>query len=99
MSTQRFTQPITRRSSLSTYKEQEYGYEGILPFSEEWHVSWITADNINEWSMSEGEQFSLVNNDAGNGWAYVEKDGKVKNVPADYLKDVNTPQPNSHNQS
>ncbi|MCJ1465564.1 hypothetical protein MMC07_004182 [Pseudocyphellaria aurata] len=41
-----------------------------------------------EWSMSEGERFVLVNKDAGDGWADVEKGGQVKSVPANYLKDV-----------
>ena len=41
-----------------------------------------------EWSMAEGERFVLVNRDAGDGWADVEKGGMVKSVPANYLHDV-----------
>lgn len=41
-----------------------------------------------EWSMSEGERFVLVNKDAGDGWADVERGGQVKSVPANYLRDV-----------
>ncbi len=41
-----------------------------------------------EWSMSEGERFVLVNRDAGDGWADVERGGITKSVPANYIKDV-----------
>ncbi len=41
-----------------------------------------------EWSMSEGERLVLVNRDAGDGWADVEKGGQVKSVPANYIQDV-----------
>lgn len=41
-----------------------------------------------EWSMSEGERFVLVNMDAGDGWADVEKAGQTKSVPANYIQEV-----------
>lgn len=41
-----------------------------------------------EWSMSEGERFVLVNRDAGDGWADVERGGITKSVPANYIRDV-----------
>ncbi|KAI9819717.1 MAG: hypothetical protein M1832_003951 [Thelocarpon impressellum] len=41
-----------------------------------------------EWSMSEGERFVLVNKDAGDGWADVEKGGTTKSVPANYIQEV-----------
>ncbi|KAI9833954.1 MAG: hypothetical protein M1838_005554 [Thelocarpon superellum] len=41
-----------------------------------------------EWNMSEGERFVLVSQDAGDGWADVEKGGTVKSVPANYIQDV-----------
>jgi formin-binding protein 1 len=41
-----------------------------------------------EWSMSEGEKFVLVNRDAGDGWADVEKGGVVRSVPANYIQDI-----------
>ena len=41
-----------------------------------------------EWSMTEGEKFVLVNRDAGDGWADVEKGGVVRSVPANYIQDV-----------
>lgn len=41
-----------------------------------------------EWSMSEGERFVLINKDAGDGWADVEKGGVTKSVPANYIQDV-----------
>ncbi|KAI9764227.1 MAG: hypothetical protein M1840_008617 [Geoglossum simile] len=41
-----------------------------------------------EWSMNEGEKFVLVNRDAGDGWADVEKGGVVKSVPANYIQDI-----------
>ncbi|KAI4191464.1 MAG: hypothetical protein L6R41_000115 [Letrouitia leprolyta] len=41
-----------------------------------------------EWSMSEGERFVLINMDAGDGWADVEKGGQTKSVPANYIQEV-----------
>ncbi|KAB8339311.1 hypothetical protein FH972_022244 [Carpinus fangiana] len=41
-----------------------------------------------EHSMAEGERFVLINRDAGDGWADVEKGGRVGSVPANYLGDV-----------
>ncbi|KAI4171759.1 MAG: hypothetical protein LQ343_004010 [Gyalolechia ehrenbergii] len=41
-----------------------------------------------EWSMSEGERFVLINMDAGDGWADVEKAGQTKSVPANYIQPV-----------
>ncbi|KAL8683251.1 MAG: hypothetical protein Q9186_000753 [Xanthomendoza sp. 1 TL-2023] len=41
-----------------------------------------------EWSMSEGERFVLINIDAGDGWADVEKGGLTKSVPANYIQEV-----------
>ena len=46
------------------------------------------ARSTAEWSMVEGERFLLVNRDAGDGWADVEKAGQVKSVPANYIKDA-----------
>lgn len=46
------------------------------------------ARTESEWSMSEGERFVLVNKDAGDGWADVEKGGVVKSVPANYIQEV-----------
>jgi len=40
-----------------------------------------------ECSMREGERFVLVNRDAGDGWADVEKAGATRSVPANYLAD------------
>lgn len=47
-----------------------------------------TARGDSEHSMSEGERFVLVNRDAGDGWAEVEKNGVTKSVPANYIQDV-----------
>ncbi|KAL8733877.1 MAG: hypothetical protein Q9166_001865 [cf. Caloplaca sp. 2 TL-2023] len=41
-----------------------------------------------EWSMSEGERFVLINMDAGDGWADVEKGGLTKSVPANYIQEL-----------
>jgi len=41
-----------------------------------------------EHSMAEGERFVLINKDAGDGWADVEKGGQVRSVPANYIQDV-----------
>ncbi|KAF2462164.1 hypothetical protein BDY21DRAFT_8336 [Lineolata rhizophorae] len=41
-----------------------------------------------EHSMREGERFVLINKNAGEGWADVEKDGTVKSVPANYIQEV-----------
>jgi formin-binding protein 1 len=41
-----------------------------------------------EHSMHEGERFVLINRDAGDGWADVEKGGVVKAVPANYIQDA-----------
>jgi hypothetical protein len=46
------------------------------------------AQSEAEHSMSEGERFVLINMDAGDGWADVEKDGQVKSVPANYVQQV-----------
>ncbi|SLM39162.1 actin polymerization protein [Lasallia pustulata] len=46
------------------------------------------ARTESEWSMSGGERFVLVNKDAGDGWADVEKGGLVKSVPANYIQDI-----------
>ncbi|ORY01835.1 hypothetical protein BCR34DRAFT_574630 [Clohesyomyces aquaticus] len=47
-----------------------------------------TAQSEAEHSMSEGERFVLINMEAGDGWADVEKDGSVRSVPANYLQQV-----------
>jgi len=47
-----------------------------------------TAQSDAEHSMSEGERFVLINMEAGDGWADVEKDGAVKSVPANYIQQV-----------
>ncbi|KAL8867959.1 MAG: hypothetical protein Q9174_005315, partial [Haloplaca sp. 1 TL-2023] len=41
-----------------------------------------------EWSMNEGERFVLINKDAGDGWADVEKGGQTRSVPANYIQEV-----------
>ena len=41
-----------------------------------------------EWSMQEGDRFILVNQDAGDGWAEVEKGNQVRSVPANYIQQV-----------
>ncbi len=47
-----------------------------------------TARSDAEHSMAEGERFVLINKDAGDGWADVEKNGAVRSVPANYIKDI-----------
>lgn len=47
-----------------------------------------TAQSDAEFSMAEGDRFVLVNRDAGDGWADVEKGGLTKSVPANYIQDV-----------
>jgi formin-binding protein 1 len=47
-----------------------------------------TAQSEAEHSMAEGERFVLINMDAGDGWADVEKDGQVRSVPANYIQQV-----------
>lgn len=44
-----------------------------------------TAQTDVEHSMAEGDRFVLINMDAGDGWADVEKDGVVRSVPANYV--------------
>ena len=46
------------------------------------------AQSDAEHSMSEGERLVLINMDAGDGWADVEKDGMVRSVPANYIQQV-----------
>ncbi|KAI9754949.1 MAG: H(+)-transporting V0 sector ATPase subunit c [Chaenotheca gracillima] len=46
------------------------------------------ARTESEWSMAEGDRFLLVNRDAGDGWADVERGGVTKSVPANYIQDV-----------
>ncbi|KAK7192580.1 hypothetical protein DPSP01_006519 [Paraphaeosphaeria sporulosa] len=47
-----------------------------------------TAQSDAEHSMSEGERLVLINMDAGDGWADVEKDGVTRSVPANYIQQV-----------
>jgi formin-binding protein 1 len=47
-----------------------------------------TAQSDAEHSMVAGEKFVLVNKDAGDGWADVEKGGITKSVPANYIQEV-----------
>jgi hypothetical protein len=47
-----------------------------------------TASSDAEHSMSEGDRFVLINIDAGDGWADVEKNGLVRSVPANYVQQV-----------
>lgn len=47
-----------------------------------------TAQSEAEHNMSEGERLVLINMDAGDGWADVEKDGMTKSVPANYIQQV-----------
>lgn len=47
-----------------------------------------TAQSEAEHSMTEGERFVLINMDSGDGWADVEKNGVVRSVPANYVKQV-----------
>ena len=46
------------------------------------------AQSDAEHSMAEGERFVLINLDAGDGWADVERDGVVRSVPANYIQQV-----------
>jgi len=46
------------------------------------------AQSDAEHSMAEGERFVLINMEAGDGWADVEKGGLVKSVPANYLQEI-----------
>ncbi|KAF2502351.1 hypothetical protein BU16DRAFT_545742 [Lophium mytilinum] len=41
-----------------------------------------------EHDMAEGERFVLINMDAGEGWADVERGGVTKSVPANYIQEV-----------
>lgn len=47
-----------------------------------------TAQSDAEHSMSEGDRFVLINLEAGDGWADVERDGVVRSVPANYVQQV-----------
>lgn len=47
-----------------------------------------TAQSDAEHSMSEGDRFVLINLEAGDGWADVERDGIVRSVPANYVQQV-----------
>jgi len=47
-----------------------------------------TAQSDAEHSMKEGERFVLINMNAGDGWADVEKDGVIRSVPANYIQQV-----------
>jgi len=38
--------------------------------------------------MAKGEQFVLIKEDPGDGWAEVEKGGQTKSVPASYIQAV-----------
>jgi hypothetical protein len=47
-----------------------------------------TAQSEAEHSMAEGDRFVLINMEAGDGWADVERDGVVRSVPANYVQQV-----------
>ncbi|KAK5992207.1 Protein BZZ1 [Cladobotryum mycophilum] len=47
-----------------------------------------TAQSGDEHSMVEGERFVLVKDDAGDGWAEIEKAGITASVPANYIQAV-----------
>lgn len=47
-----------------------------------------TAQSDAEHSMAEGDRFVLINMEAGDGWADVERDGVVRSVPANYVQQV-----------
>ncbi|KAL6708567.1 Protein BZZ1 [Coniothyrium glycines] len=47
-----------------------------------------TAQSEAEHSMSEGDRFVLINMEAGDGWADVEREGVVRSVPANYIQQV-----------
>jgi hypothetical protein len=47
-----------------------------------------TAQSDAEHSMAEGDRFVLINMEAGDGWADVERDGAVRSVPANYVQQV-----------
>lgn len=47
-----------------------------------------TAQSDAEHSMVEGEKFVLIKEDPGDGWAEVEKGGRVGSVPANYVQTV-----------
>jgi hypothetical protein len=46
------------------------------------------AQSEAEHSMAEGDRFVLINMEAGEGWADVERDGVVRSVPANYIQQV-----------
>jgi hypothetical protein len=47
-----------------------------------------TAQSEAEHSMAEGDRFVLINMEAGDGWADVERGGVVRSVPANYVQQV-----------
>jgi hypothetical protein len=47
-----------------------------------------TAATDAEHSMAEGERFVLIKEDPGDGWAEVEKNGRIGSVPANYVQAV-----------
>jgi len=47
-----------------------------------------TAQSNAEHSMAEGDRFVLINMEAGDGWADVEREGVVRSVPANYIQQV-----------
>ncbi|KAI6250136.1 hypothetical protein HI914_01135 [Erysiphe necator] len=47
------------------------------------------AQSDTELSIMEGERLVLIKEDPGDGWAEVEKNGKIGSVPANYIQPVN----------
>ncbi|RKF61807.1 Protein BZZ1 [Erysiphe neolycopersici] len=47
------------------------------------------AQSESELSIAEGERLVLVKEDPGDGWAEVEKNGKIGSVPANYIQFLN----------
>lgn len=47
-----------------------------------------TAQSDAEHSMAEGDRFVLINMEAGDGWADVEREGVIRSVPANYIQQI-----------
>lgn len=41
-----------------------------------------------EFSMTEGDKFILINRDTGDGWTDVELNGVTKSVPTSYIQEL-----------
>lgn len=88
------TRPTSTYSNTSSHTEGRKKGPAVAPKRGAKRLKYVEAlyeyeaRTEAEHSMAEGERLVVVARDAGDGWAEVEKGGRVGSVPANYLRDV-----------